>query len=73
MFEKSNGKDSPKIEVNFILRDKNGNPTGKRKALVLTTAKIWLSSIISTKLTEPKAKRVTVGALPPKVKNKLSA
>ena len=32
MFEKSNGKNSPKIEVNFILRDKNGNPTGKRKS-----------------------------------------
>ena len=32
MFEKSNGKESPKIEVNFILRDKNGNPTVIRKS-----------------------------------------
>ena len=46
---------------------------GKEKALVLIAAKIWLSSIISTKLIEPKAKRVIVEALPPKAKNKLSA
>ena len=31
MFDKGKKNDSPKIEVNFVLRDKNGKPTGKRK------------------------------------------
>ena len=31
MFDKGKKNESPKIEVNFVLRDKNGNPTGKRK------------------------------------------
>ena len=32
MFDKGKEKQSPKIEVNFILRDQNGKPTGKRKS-----------------------------------------
>ena len=32
MFEKADGKEAPKFEVNFILRDKNGKPTGKKKS-----------------------------------------
>jgi hypothetical protein len=39
MTEKSNGKNSPKIEVNFVLRDKNGNPTGKRRSFGSDNAK----------------------------------
>lgn len=31
MFDKEKDKLSPKFEINFILRDKDGKPTGKTK------------------------------------------
>lgn len=32
MLDSSNSEPSPKFEVNFVIRDKKGKPTGKRKS-----------------------------------------
>lgn len=33
-----NNKPSPKIEINFVVRDKNGKPTGQRKSFAADEA-----------------------------------